>query len=232
MRQPFSRSDIATLLFLFLPPGWAQRYRYHLSVILFVLYFTLFWKVGEWFPIQSFAKDSRKAGYFGESQIEATMGRVGVVGVTLMALLSGFGAVNAPYTSLFFFLRPVTAAQISAAEKRLALAEDQLAHKRKKLDIAKARLEEHEQRNRSQGMAGLARRVWTSVAGKGKEYEALRVLEHDIAAMETFRSSLVSDLDDMYAERVGSHELFASAYLPACRFRNGWTKPTHSRDSI
>jgi hypothetical protein len=52
-------------------------------------------------------------------------------------------------------------------------------------------------------MAGLARRVWSSVAGKGKDWEAVRVLEHDVAAMETFRASLQGELDEMYSERVG-----------------------------
>ena len=61
------------------------------------------------------------------------MARVGVLGVTLMALLSGFGAVNSPYTTLFFFLRPVTSADIAAAEKRLLHVVDIIFSKKRRI---------------------------------------------------------------------------------------------------
>jgi hypothetical protein len=70
-----------------------------LTWFIFSIYAYGFWKLGEQFPLQSTMQHS---GWF---QIGTFMGRVGVVGVTVMAMLSGFGAVHSPYTTLFFFLK-------------------------------------------------------------------------------------------------------------------------------
>ena len=61
------------------------------------------------------------------------MSRVGVLGVTIMAILSGFGAVNSPYATLFFFLRQVKDADIQAAEKKYLQTLDIILNKKRRI---------------------------------------------------------------------------------------------------
>uniref|UniRef100_V9IGI9 G protein-coupled receptor 89 n=1 Tax=Apis cerana TaxID=7461 RepID=V9IGI9_APICE len=53
-----------------------------------------------------------------------------------MALLSGFGAVNYPYTSMAYFMRPVTYADVQAIEKRLLQTMDMIVAKKEKNSIS------------------------------------------------------------------------------------------------
>jgi hypothetical protein len=116
------------------------------------------------------------------------MGRVGVLGVTIMALLSGFGAVNSPYTSMSYFLRPVTEVQIQTTEKRLLQTMEMILNKKKKICIMQKKVEKTPS-------DGFMKRWFGSNEG-----ETVQSMESDVAAMETFCRALFNDLDDMYTE--------------------------------
>lgn len=89
----------------------------------------MFWKIGNPFPILS-----SKHGIFS---IEQGISRVGVIGVTMMAILSGFGAVNCPYTYMTYFMRHVTDADIQNLERRQFQTMDIILSKKKRIALAK-----------------------------------------------------------------------------------------------
>jgi carbohydrate-binding DOMON domain-containing protein len=47
------------------------------------------------------------------------IGRVGVMGVVLVAVLSGYGTVNLPYGYLSLFVRPITKREVEAMEEQV-----------------------------------------------------------------------------------------------------------------
>lgn len=85
--------------------------------------------MGDPFPILSPKK--------GLLSIEQGVSRIGVIGVTVMALLSGFGAVNYPYSSMTYFMRPVSYTDIQLVEKRLLQTMDMIIAKKKRIALAK-----------------------------------------------------------------------------------------------
>lgn len=131
-------------------------------------YIWAFWKVGEPFPILS--KEHGKpfistfiiiSGFF---TIEQGMSRVGVVGVALMAVLSGFGAVSAPYTYLFYFLRPVTEEDIRELEQRYSQLIDMIATKKRTFKELTERQILEAKAGLSGGGKGLVRRMFERMA--------------------------------------------------------------------
>jgi len=92
------------------------------TLIAWCFYLYMFWKLGNPFPI------SNRHEFFS---IEQCISRVGIIGVTAMAILSGFGAVNCPYTYMTYFIKPVTEKDISDAHKRLKQVMEIVAKKKK-----------------------------------------------------------------------------------------------------
>lgn len=81
------------------------------ALILYILYVCVFVKIGDQFPITS--------PNYGALSIEQGLSRVGVIGVSLIGVLSGFGAVNYPYTSMSCFMRSVNRSDILQLERKL-----------------------------------------------------------------------------------------------------------------
>lgn len=102
-----------------------------MALIFVVIFLYVVTNVGDYFPIVR-----QKHGLFS---MEHGIGRIGVFGVTLMAVLSGFGAVNCPYTYMTYFLRSATRSEIQTHERRLLQTMESVLNRKKRLALAKQR---------------------------------------------------------------------------------------------
>uniref|UniRef100_A0A158P722 Golgi pH regulator n=1 Tax=Angiostrongylus cantonensis TaxID=6313 RepID=A0A158P722_ANGCA len=132
-----------------------QRFLKSLTTLLWIVFIYFFWKIGDPFPILS-----AKHGIF---TIEQAISRIGVIGVTVMAILSGFGAVNAPYVYMTVFTRKKR--RVAQYERELALS----AFSRGKDE-----------------QTGLLHRIWgtvSSAASGGTLCEQVRQLNEEIVPL-------------------------------------------------
>ncbi|XP_046400358.1 Golgi pH regulator [Ischnura elegans] len=196
-----------------------------LTLVTWLVYLYSFWRIGDPFPILSQKKEepaqlttwswlwwlwpwqgwrlynSSGPGLFS---IEQGVSRIGVIGVTVMALLSGFGAVNYPYTSMAYFMRPVTASDVHATERRLMLTLDMIVAKKKRIALATSRRRAEASAWRRSGDSadshtppGLIWGLLKSVTSKSSE-ENIGQLKLEVAGLEELSRQLFLEAHDMH----------------------------------
>ena len=102
--------------------GGGLRTRLGGILALQLLFLWFYFEIGNWFPITKQAGSANAASAatsHGFLSVEQGIGRIGVLGVTAAAALSGFGAVNNPYRNMALFARGYSDAEIAGLERRL-----------------------------------------------------------------------------------------------------------------
>lgn len=176
--------------------------RVMLTFVCWCVFLYFFWKIGDPFPILS-----PRHGIFS---IEQCIGRVGIIGVTLMAILSGFGAVNYPYTSMFCFIRHVTDAEIQGVEKRLMQTLDMIMNKKRRIALAKRENLRSASQNMGGGLWGMLKTVTT-----GGSSENISQLKQETSTLEELSRQLFLEAVDLHSlqERMEFSKTFKGIYF-------------------
>ncbi|CAJ1337180.1 unnamed protein product [Effrenium voratum] len=136
--------------------------------------------------------------------------RIGVLGVTVVATLSGFGAVNFPFQSMHSFLRPVTQQQVADVEQRL-LRTMRLVASRKRQELLLKQEETRLAAKREEPLSLVGRvaqfvqRPFSLEAlglSGGSPSATRRQLSTEIQALEAFSRELFLELDELIQARL------------------------------
>ncbi|RPA97846.1 hypothetical protein L873DRAFT_1689745 [Choiromyces venosus 120613-1] len=168
---------------------WRRRYATLLEMAIFGTWLWVFWSLGDRLPIrkadQSLWRNSTR------TLREECLARVGVIGVSLMALLSGFGCVSSPWHNFTVKTRPVTEINISRAQGGLDATIEMLDTKRNRMRFLEKKI-----RDKKASQEGLMSKVLSSIRGDADAQE-LAVLAKEVNGLETMRISLAAEFAEL-----------------------------------
>ncbi|KAJ2376024.1 hypothetical protein GGI05_007065, partial [Coemansia sp. RSA 2603] len=193
------------------------------SLVLWAIFFYAFWSLGMYLPLDSFSRIREATTAADMVSIEPVTARVGVIGVALMAVLSGFGAVNSPYRQLFVFVHKVSPVQLEGMRRQLHYSLELLADKKKLLVrmmalMVKEEEEEARKRKEARGVGAFVSSLgslWHSSTGPSKD-RGLGELRQEIENLERVTQELFADVEAMCLE----HDRYEESKTLAGRSRN------------
>lgn len=167
-----------------------RRLAWILEFVAYAAFLFLFWTIGALLPETRSIQETLKEH---KNVFQECLDRVGITGVALMALLSGFASVSAIWHTFGPRQRLVTDSDIARKQNGLEASVDMIAQK-------KARLQQLE-RTISQAPA---KSFWTRTVGTFRgnaDTQEKQTLEMEIAGLETMSASLESTLTMMKSRR-------------------------------
>ena len=143
----------------------------------------IFWWIGQRLPGTHNASTGTQSR---EGIVEACLERVGIIGISLMALLSGFASVSSLWQTFGVKPRPVTESDIARKQAGLDATEDMLSAKRSRLRAVEMKIS-------NTPNEGFFQKAIGSLRGNAdtQERQSLRL---EVSGLETMSMSLSSSL--------------------------------------
>lgn len=198
--------------------GKLPRVALGLQAVLFGGWLFIFWSMGSVVPRAEILlrsappadHDGRTSpswnsrGIMGEDLTRACLERIGVVGISLMALLSGFASVSAPWHTFGrndVRRRPLTEADVNRKQTGLEATSEMLATKRHRLQYLERKISQEASKRGKTGLVGM---VMGSIRGATGEEAEIQTLKMEIVGLEAMEANLSSNLVLMKNQRAAS----------------------------
>lgn len=170
------------------------RLRIGLEVVIFAGWMLVFWYI----PQASVLRRSLHEGEQGHSEgdhvfTEACLERIGIIGISLMASLSGFAAVSSLWQTFGIRQNYVKESDVSRKAAGLAATEEMLAAKQSRLRAHERKMSEGAALSEQKGFVG---RMIGSVKGS-KETQELKALQMEVSGLETMKFTLSNSLSHL-----------------------------------
>ncbi|KAK7934983.1 hypothetical protein PG985_000478 [Apiospora marii] len=186
--------------------GRIPRTAWVLQFAVFGLWLFAFWSLGHLVPIDG--KNIHASVKMAKSKAQSTGGlaracleRIGVIGISLMALLSGFASVSSPWHTFGSpaSRRPVTESDISRKQAGLDATNEMLLTKRHRLQTLQRKVAETSAKEKG----GLVTKVLGSIRGGGDAGE-IRGLKLEITGLEAMEANLSNSLSNLKSRQANS----------------------------
>ncbi|KAI0480827.1 Abscisic acid G-protein coupled receptor-domain-containing protein [Xylariaceae sp. FL0804] len=184
--------------------GRMPRAAWTIQFVIFGVWLFVFWSLGNLVPVDADAgRPSAKMSSIDHprSLARACLERIGVIGISLMALLSGFASVSSPWHTFLSQAprRPITDSDIARKQAGLDATNEMLLTKRHRLQALQRKVAG----SSSPPKSGFVTKVIGSIRGGGDVAE-MQSLRLEISGLETMEANLASALSALRSRQADS----------------------------